>query len=390
MQKPLRILTVVDLPWEARLGASRVFIELTEAWRAAGHMVTKYCLTDAYPTPASASFVSAWRQLGFPSKAAAFVRKNHDRFDVIDCLLGTLPFSKERLDFTGLLVARSVGLYRIYQDFERLAQERWPDQPQGKLLGRIFYSVIKKRAFKASESALENCDLLNFPNEDESIYLRDELNSAKSAIVQPYGLTVEHRRALLEAAAPPNVRLAEKKVSFIGMWSIRKGAKDWGEVIQRVRAAVPETRFVFLGTLTDDRNVFRDLGLPGGDFIQLVQEYHPDELPKLLSDSTVGAFPSYAEGFGLAVLEQLAAGIPPAAYDVPGPRAMLQKHLPELLVPAGDVEKFAGALIRVLQSDPAAYERLTEQSVETANHFDWSTIAVDTARSYETHLTRVA
>jgi len=367
-----------------------VFIELTEAWRAAGHMVTKYCLTDAYPTPASASFVSAWRQLGFPSKAAAFVRKNHDRFDVIDCLLGTLPFSKERLDFTGLLVARSVGLYRIYQDFERLAQERWPDQPQGKLLGRIFYSVIKKRAFKASESALENCDLLNFPNEDESIYLRDELNSAKSAIVQPYGLTVEHRRALLEAAAPPNVRLAEKKVSFIGMWSIRKGAKDWGEVIQRVRAAVPETRFVFLGTLTDDRNVFRDLGLPGGDFIQLVQEYHPDELPKLLSDSTVGAFPSYAEGFGLAVLEQLAAGIPPAAYDVPGPRAMLQKHLPELLVPAGDVEKFAGALIRVLQSDPAAYERLTEQSVETANHFDWSTIAVDTARSYETHLTRVA
>jgi len=390
MQKPLRILTVVDLPWEARLGASRVFIELTEAWRAAGHMVTKYCLTDAYPIPASASFVSAWRQLGFPSKAAAFVRKNPDRFDVIDCLLGTLPFSKERLDFTGLLVARSVGLYRIYQDFELLAQERWPDQPQGKLLGRIFYSVIKKRAFKASESALENCDLLNFPNEDESIYLRDELKSAKSAIVQPYGLTVEHRRALLEAAAPPNVRLAEKKVSFIGMWSIRKGAKDWGEVIQRVRAAVPETRFVFLGTLTDDRNVFRDLGLPGGDYIQLVQEYHPDELPKLLSDSTVGAFPSYAEGFGLAVLEQLAAGIPPAAYDVPGPRAMLQKHLPELLVPAGDVEKFAGALIRVLQSDPAAYKRLTEQSVETANHFDWSTIAEDTARSYEMHLTRVA
>jgi glycosyltransferase involved in cell wall biosynthesis len=140
--------------------------------------------------------------------------------------------------------------------------------------------------------------------------------------------------------------------------------------------------------LTEDRNVFRDLGLQSGDFIQLVQEYHPDELPKLLSDSTVGAFPSYAEGFGLAVLEQLAAGIPPVAYDVPGPRAMLQKHLPELLVPAGDVEKFAAALIRVLLSDPAAYERLAEQSVETANHFDWSTIAEDTARSYETHLGR--
>ena len=390
MPKPLRILTVVDLPWEARLGASRVFIELAEAWRAAGHVVTKYCLTDAYPTPASASFVSAWRQLGFPSKAAAFVRRNHDRFDIIDCLLGTLPFSKEKLDFTGLLVARSVGFYRLYQDFERMAQERWPDQSRGKLLGRIFYSVIRKRAFKASERALENCDLLNFPNEDEAKYLRDEVNSDKPAIVQPYGLTAEHRRALLEAAAPPHVRLAEKKVSFIGMWSIRKGAKDWGEVIQRVRVAVPGTRFVFLGTLTDDRNVFRDLGLPGGDFVQLVQEYHPGELPKLLSDSTVGAFPSYADGFGLAVLEQLGAGIPPVAYDVSGPRSMLREHLPELLVPAGDVEKFAAALIRVLQSDLAAYEKLAEQSIATANHFAWSTIAEDTARSYETYLARLA
>jgi glycosyltransferase involved in cell wall biosynthesis len=136
--------------------------------------------------------------------------------------------------------------------------------------------------------------------------------------------------------------------------------------------------------------VFRDLGLPGGDFIQLVQEYHPDELPKLLSDSTVGAFPSYAEGFGLAVLEQLAAGIPQVAYDAPGPRSMLQKHMPELLVPIGDVGKFAATLIRVLQSDLAAYEKLAEQSVATANHFDWSTIAEDTARSYETHLTRLA
>src|ERR1019366_1883220 len=60
----------------------------------------------------------------------------------------------------------------------------------------------------------------------------------------------------------------------------------------------------------------------------------------------------------------------------------------ELFVPTGDVEKFAATLIRILQSDLAAYEKLAEQSVETANHFDWSAIAEDTARSYETHLAR--
>ena len=82
MQKPLRILVVVDLPWTLRVwGAARVFIELAEAWQAAGHSVSKYCLTDAYPTPTSSGLLSAWRQMLFPRKAAAFVRQNADRFE---------------------------------------------------------------------------------------------------------------------------------------------------------------------------------------------------------------------------------------------------------------------------------------------------------------------
>ena len=128
-------------------------------------------------------------------------------------------------------------------------------------------------------------------------------------------------------AAPPRSRLAKRKISFVGTWSPRKGAKDWGEIIRRVRALVPDARFAFFGTLTEDRNVLRDLALPQHDFVDLVAEYQPNELPKLLSDSTVGAFPSYAEGFGFAVLEQLASGIPTVAYDAPGPRSLLRRFV---------------------------------------------------------------
>jgi len=35
----MRILTIVDLPWDARLGAVRIFMELSRAWAAAGHDV---------------------------------------------------------------------------------------------------------------------------------------------------------------------------------------------------------------------------------------------------------------------------------------------------------------------------------------------------------------
>src|ERR1700730_5427683 len=156
MQKPLRILVVVDLPWDARLGASRVFMEIAKAWQGQGHTVSKYCLSDAYPTGMVSGFLSTWRQLFFPRKVATFVRQNRDQFDVIDALLGTIPFPKKRLRFNGLLVARSVGFYRLYQDFEKAARSRWPNQPRGKFLGRIFYYMVGKRMFQASENPLRH------------------------------------------------------------------------------------------------------------------------------------------------------------------------------------------------------------------------------------------
>ena len=47
--KPLRILAIVNLPWDSRLGAARVWIELVKEWEAAGHVVEKFCLSDAFP-----------------------------------------------------------------------------------------------------------------------------------------------------------------------------------------------------------------------------------------------------------------------------------------------------------------------------------------------------
>ena len=381
----MRILTIVDLPWDTRLGAARIFMELSRAWEAAGHDVSHYCLGDAFPAATSSPPVSAWRRLRFPAKAAAFVRNNAARFDVIDCIVGALPITKERLNFAGLLVARSIGSHQLYRDFEKMARKRWPDQPRGKLSGRIFYTIFQLQLFRNSEKALQFCDLVNLPNENEL----ECLESKKSAIVQPYGLTEQWRQKLVEAAASPETRLARQKVSFIGMWGARKGAKDWGESIRRVRAIVPEAHFKFLGTLTDNERVLRDLNIPACDWMEIVPEFHPDELPKLLSDSTVGALPSYAEGFGLALLEQLAAGIPTVSYDAPGPRSILQGSSPDLLVPVGNVEQFSTALIQILSSDLASYRKLIDRSREVASRFVWSTIAKETARLYETHLARV-
>jgi glycosyltransferase involved in cell wall biosynthesis len=386
MDKPLRILAIINVPWDPRLGAARVWIDLTEEWCKAGHTVEKFCLTDAFPEPASSSAHAALRLIGFPQRAARFIRENAERFDVIDALVATVPYSKKSLGFRGLLVARSVGLFHLYEKFERMAAERWAPATKGKLIGRPFYWFFAQRLRAASQASVRHCDLLNLPNSDELACVRDEMKLNNPAIVQPYGLRPELARALAEAAAPVETRVREKKIVFLGMWSPRKGAKDWGSILREVRARVPATKFLFLGTMIANEKVWQDLGMTADDSIEIVPQFDPHQLPRFLSDCTVGAFPSYVEGFGMAVLEQLAAGLPTVAYDAPGPRDILRGELAHLLVPAGDSAWFAEVLADILENDVERYLQLSEQSSATARKFSWPEIARETIAEYWKHL----
>ncbi|MEY2481308.1 MAG: hypothetical protein QOI04_2235 [Verrucomicrobiota bacterium] len=381
-QKPLRILAVVNLAWDRRLGASRVWLELGEEWRAAGHIVDKYSLTDAFPKPSRRSAMIALRQVMFAYRAARFIRKNAARYDVIDALLGTVPFSKKRLGFRGLLVARSVGFYRLYEKFDVFARNRWPDLSRGKLIGRLLYTLTRKRWLKAANDAVRHADLINLANEDELISLREEIKSSKPAIVQPYGLSPERWRALSGVAASPESRLARKKISFIGAWTVRKGSKDWAKIVQRIRAEIPEATFRFLGTMTEDAKVLHDLGLQECDYVDLVREYEPDALPELLADCALGIFPSYVEGFPFGLLEQLASGIPTIAYDAPGARRILEPMRDRALIELGETDGLAKRAIEMLRQDLNSYNALREQALAIAARYSWPQIATETLHAY--------
>ncbi|MBA3544323.1 MAG: glycosyltransferase family 4 protein, partial [Chthoniobacterales bacterium] len=148
----------------------------------------------------------------------------------------------------------------------------------------------------------------------------------------------------------------------------------------------PAVEFLFLGTMFHEKVVRAELGPGNVQGVTCCSTFAGSDLPSLLADCTVALFPSYIEGFGLAVLEQLAAGLPTVAYDVSGPRQILQSMGARLLTPAGDPAALAARAAEILALSVADYERLSAECREIVRRYRWSQIASDTLERYRTAL----
>jgi glycosyltransferase involved in cell wall biosynthesis len=84
--------------------------------------------------------------------------------------------------------------------------------------------------------------------------------------------------------------------------------------------------------------------------------------------------PSEAEGFGLVLIEAMAAGVPVIATDVPGIRDVVRHEHDGLLVPPGQPERLANAITRVV-TEPGLRRRLIDAGLETVRaRYTWDKI----------------
>ena len=125
----------------------------------------------------------------------------------------------------------------------------------------------------------------------------------------------------------------------------------------------------------DVYRVIGDLGLEGR--VHIFSDVTDDELPAFYRHATLFVYPTWAEGFGMPLLEAMASGVPVISSD--------STSVPEVvgdaavLINPGDIDALAKAMDQLL-SDQDIYRDLQARGLKQAMVFQWAT-AAETVRA---------
>jgi len=169
-------------------------------------------------------------------------------------------------------------------------------------------------------------------------------------------------------------KLPEHFILWVGSYREHKNLELLCKAVQKAKthSHLPH-KLVFCGPgLLRERDI-REISRIYNDDVVIIGPASAEELSFLYAMADVFVFPSLYEGFGLPVLEAMAAGTPVITSNISSPPEVAGDAA--ILVNPLDVEEIADAIIKVTTDDNLK-QTLVKKGRERAKQFSWE----DTAR----------
>jgi glycosyltransferase involved in cell wall biosynthesis len=167
-------------------------------------------------------------------------------------------------------------------------------------------------------------------------------------------------RVRFEAGIAPDAPL----VALVARFQSVKGHEVFQAMARQVALQIPEARFIVAGenTQTGADNAYRDTILRTAERDRLLRgrlKYlgFRADVERVLAAADVVVCSSHFEGYGMAIVEAMAAGRPVVSTNNGGPAETIIPGTTGYLVPPGDAAGLAAHVIDLLR-DPAQRQRL--------------------------------
>lgn len=172
-------------------------------------------------------------------------------------------------------------------------------------------------------------------------------------------------------------------VLYVGRLEQRKGVAHLVRSWAHIEARYPRVRLVIGGDGPERASLQRlasDLGLKRVCFLGYVSAA---DLPRLLTSAAIFCAPAtYAESFGIVLIEAMAAGLPIVAAANAGYAGLLATHPGNLLAAPGDDRALAESIVTLLDR-PEQRRQIGERNHAAAARYGWDRVGGDIVAVYE-------
>jgi phosphatidylinositol alpha-mannosyltransferase len=185
-----------------------------------------------------------------------------------------------------------------------------------------------------------------------------------------------------DAPLPPGIERDTPTILFLGRFDPRNGLSTLIESFRRVKGRQRDARLVVVGDGPLRNHYYKQAsGLRDIVFVGSVLEGRPS----YYANSTVYACPTTKASFGITLLEAMACETPIVCSDILGFRDVVADEREALMVPSGDRDAIADALVRVLD-DPTLATRLGATGRANALDYSWSSVTAQVLDVYQSVL----
>ena len=167
-----------------------------------------------------------------------------------------------------------------------------------------------------------------------------------------------------------------------------KGHKYLVEAFAEIKKKIPGARLTLIGNGSERKNLEAQavsLGVRGD--IEFQGELSHDKLPEYYSRADIFVMPSIQEGFGIAIIEAMASGVPVIATKAGGHLDIIEDNKTGILVEPGSSRDISSSILDLCNnSEKRAY--LVRGGLDQAKNYSWDNISARVFHIYGNFLAK--